>query len=157
MIRNQVMKSGDAISGSLAECFVTIEGKRLFMIQMINVEASVTKSKTEVPILGKVGKGHKATGWVGTGKGKLHYNTSVFRQMLLKYKDTGQDIYFDMQITNEDPTSTVGRQTVILKGCNLDGGLLAKFDADAEYIDEDVEFTFDDFLLPETFRNLKGM
>lgn len=41
-------------------------------------------------------------------------------------------MYFDIQITNEDPTNGVGRQTVILKDCNLDGGILAKFDADAE-------------------------
>lgn len=60
-------------------------------------------------------------------------------------------------ITNEDPTSSVGRQTVILKDCNMDGGLLAKFDADAEYLDEDMDFTFEDFEMPETFTMLAGM
>ena len=27
----------------------------------------------------------------------------------------------------------------------MDGGLLAKFDADAEYLDEDMDFTFEEF------------
>ena len=67
------------------------------------------------------------------------------------------DIYFDIQITNEDPTTSVGRQTIILKDCNLDGGILAKFDADAEYLDEDVDFTFEDVEMPEKFNLLAGM
>lgn len=77
--------------------------------------------------------------------------------LLKRYKDTGEDVYFDIQVTNEDPTSSVGRQTVILKDCNMDGGLLAKFDADAEYLDEDMDFTFEDFEMPETFTMLAGM
>jgi len=55
---------------------------------------------------------------------RFHFNTSVFRELLLRYKNTGQDVYFDIQITNEDPTSEVGRQTIILKDCNMDEGLL---------------------------------
>lgn len=39
----------------------------------------------------------------------------------------------------------------------MDGGLLAKFDADAEYLDEDMDFTFEDFEMPETFTTLAGM
>lgn len=107
--------------------------------------------------MGKTGKGNKATGWKGTGKAKFHYNTSIFRELLYRYKNTGEDIYFDIQVTNEDPTSSVGRQTVILKDCNLDGGLLTKFDADADYLDEDINFTFEDFEIPEKFTLLTGM
>ena len=66
-------------------------------------------------------------------------------------------VYFDIQVTNEDPTSSVGRQTVILKDCNIDGGILTKFDADAEYLDEDMDFTFEDFEMPEAFTLLAGM
>lgn len=107
--------------------------------------------------MGKPGKGNKATGWKGTGSATFHFNTSIFRNLLKRYKDTGEDVYFDIQVTNEDPTSSVGRQTVILKDCNMDGGLLAKFDADAEYLDEDMDFTFEDFEMPETFTMLAGM
>ena len=152
-----VMNAKDAISASLAECFVTIEGNRYNFMQAINLEASVEKTKTEVQILGKTGKGNKATGWKGTGSATFHYNTSIFRELLLRYKNTGEDIYFDIQISNEDPTSSVGRQTVVLKDCNIDGGILAKFDADAEYLDEEMNFTFEDFEIPEKFRTLAGM
>lgn len=152
-----IMNAKDAVSASLAKCFVTLEGNRYEFMQAINLEANFEKTKSEVPILGKTGKGNKSTGWKGTGSATFHYNTSIFRKLLKRFKDTGEDIYFDIQVTNEDPTSAVGRQTVILKDCNLDGGILTKFDADAEYLDESIDFTFEDFEMPEEFSLLSGM
>ena len=151
------MNAKDTITASLAECFVTIDGTRYNFMQAINLEATVEKTKTEVPILGKTGKGNKATGWSGSGSATFHYNTSIFRELLLKFKETGEDMYFDIQITNYDPTSAVGRQTTILKDVNVDGGLIAKFDADGEYLDEDMDFTFEDWEMPEKFNVLDGM
>ncbi len=157
MINNIVMKGKDAISAKLAECFVTIEGNRYNFMQMINFEAKFEKNKTEVPILGKTGIGNKATGWKGTGSATAHYNQSIFRTLLQKYKDTGEDVYFEIQVTNDDPTSAAGRQTIVFMDCNTDGGILAKFDADGEYLDEDIDFTFEDFKIPESFTLLAGM
>jgi len=151
------MNAKDSVSAALAECFVTLDGNRYNFMQAINLEASVEKTKTEVPILGRTGKGNKSTGWKGTGSATFHYNTSIFRELLYRYKKTGEDVYFDIQVTNEDPTSAVGRQTVILKDCNLDGGILTKFDADSETLDEDMDFTFEDFEIPELFNELPGM
>lgn len=151
-----LMNSQDAISASLAECFITIEGNRYNFMQAINLEAKMEKTKSEIPILGKTGKGNKTTGWKGTGSATMHYNTSIFRELLYRYKQTGEDVYFDIQVTNEDPTSTVGSQTTIIKNCNVDGGIIAKFDADGEYLDEDMDFTFDDWEMPNTFIPLNG-
>ncbi len=151
------MHARNAVSGSLAECHVTIDGNRYFFMNAINLEANIERTKTEVPILGQTGKGNKATGWKGTGKATFHFNTSIFREVLQKYKDTGQDIYFDIQVTNSDPTSEVDSQTVILKDCNLDGGVIAKFDADADYLEEEMNFTFEDWEIPQKFTLLNGM
>lgn len=150
------IKAKDTICAALAECFVTIGQNRYNFMQAINVEAKFEKTKKEIPILGKTGKGNKTTGWKGTGSATFHYNTSIFRKMMLDYKDTGKDTYFEMQITNEDPTSDVGKQTVILMDCNINGGILAKFDADADYLDEEMDFTFEDFSMPEFFEDLAG-
>lgn len=154
---NITMKAKDAISAKLAECFVTINNNRYNFMQIINFEANFEKTKTEVPILGKTGVGNKSTGWKGTGSGTFHYNTSIFREMMLQYKNTGEDVYFEIQVSNEDPTSAAGRQTIVFIDCNIDGGILAKFDADGEYLDEDMDFTFEDFKMPETFKLLDGM
>ena len=108
-------------------------------------------------VFAKSGKGNKPTGWSGTWSGTAHYNQSVFREMLLEYKRTGFMPTFDIQVANEDPTASVGRQTIILKNCLTKGGILAKFDADAETLDEELEGTFDDWEMPETFSLLNGM
>lgn len=154
---NITMKSKDTLSAKLAECFITIDNNRYNFMQAINFEANFERTKTEVPILGKTGVGNKSTGWKGSGSATFHYNTSIFREMMLKYKDTGEDVYFEIQVTNEDPASAAGRQTIVFVDCNIDGGVLAKFDADGEYLDEEIDFTFEDFKMPETFRLLDGM
>ena len=154
---NSFMNAKDAISAALAECFVNIEGRRFNFMQAIDLEAVIERSKTEVPILGQTGRGNKATGWRGKGKAVFHYNTSIFRELMYRFKDRGEDVYFDIQISNEDPTSAAGRQTVILKGCNINSGVLAKFDADADFLQEEMDFTFEDFEIPETFTALGGM
>lgn len=151
-----ILKAKDTVSASLATCYCDIEGIRYNFMQMINLEATLEKNKTEVPILGKTGKGNRSTGWTGSGSATLHYNQSVFRKLLERYKNTGEDIYFNTVIENNDPTSNAGNQVVTLIDCNIDGGTLAKFDADGEYLDEDVDFTFDDFTIDTEFNELPG-
>lgn len=148
-----VMKSNDVIKGSLAQCWVTIEGNRYNFAHAISLEATMEKNKTTIPVLGKTGKNNVPSGWEGSGSMTMHYNSSIMREILYNYKETGVDTYFDIEVTNEAPGSSVGNQTVILKDCTLDGGVLAKFDADADYLDEDVDFTFDDFEIPQKFNS----
>lgn len=151
------MKAKDAVSAKLAECFVTVGNNRYNFMQAINFEAKFEKIKTEVPILGKTGNGNKANGWKGTFSATFHYNTSIFREMLQRYKDTGEDVYFEIQVTNDDPASSAGKQTIVFVDCTIDGGILAKFDADGDYLDEELEGTFEDFKMPETFKLIDGM
>lgn len=79
------------------------------------------------------------------------------RKMWLEYKNTGKLPTFDIQVTNEDPGASIGRQTIILKDCLSKGGVLAKFDTESEILDEELEGTFDDWEMPEQFSLLDGM
>lgn len=153
---NVTMKARDTIAAKLAECFLTIGNRRYNFMQMIDMEAKVDKTKTKVPRLGAVMVGHKSVGMEGTFSGTAHYNQSVLRRALADYKDTGEDVYFEIQIINDDPTSDAGRQEIILYDCNTDGGVLAKFDADGEYLDEEIEGTFENFSMPTEFAELTG-
>ena len=155
-MNNIVMKGKDTIAAKMAECFITIGDRRYNFMQMIDMEVQVEKTKTTVPRLGAIMAGHKSCGMEGTFSGTAHYNQSVMRQLLLDYKNSGVDAYFEMQITNDDPGSDAGRQTIVLYDCNTDGGILAKFDADGEYLDEEIEGTFEDFSMPESFAHLTG-
>ena len=45
------MNAWDALSAGLAECYVTIDGRRYRFMQAINLEASIEKKKMQVPVL----------------------------------------------------------------------------------------------------------
>ena len=45
MLNNAIMKGKDALSAKLAECFVTIEGRRYNFMQAINLEAKRRKQR----------------------------------------------------------------------------------------------------------------
>jgi hypothetical protein len=148
------MRAEDAISGKLGKAYATINGNVEEMLYLKNIEASIEKNKIEVPVLGRTGNQHKAGGWNGTGSMTIYYATSKFRELMLEYVKTGKDIYFDILIENDDPTSGLGRQTTILKGVNLDSVIIAKLDIESETLDEEVSFTFNDVDMPNKFRTM---
>lgn len=153
---NASMRGRDTINARLAECYVTIDNQRFNFMQIVDFEAKVEKNKTTVPRLGAIMMGHKAVGMEGTFSGTAHYVTSVLRELVKKFKDTGVDTYFEIQVSNEDPSSATGRQTIIFYDCNMDNSILAKFDASGDYLDEDIAGTFEDFSIPEKFTELDG-
>lgn len=101
--------------------------------------------------LGRRGVQHKATGWSGSGSMTIFYMTSRFRQMMLDYMNTGVDQYFDIEVTNEDPSSSVGAQRIILKGVNLDSVIMASLDTESDALEEEVSFTFEDVQIVQAF------
>lgn len=152
-----LMNAKDAVFAGDATCYITLDGVRYLFMQAKSVEATAEKVKKELPIMGTVKMGHKSGGLKYKGKAKFYYNTSIFRKAMKKYQDTGEDFYFDMTGINEDPTSSVGRQTVILKGCNFDDMTIFKAEAGGDALEEESSFTYEDFELPEEFAVLDGM
>lgn len=154
---NATMNANDAVFGGLAECFVTIDGRRYNFMSITEFESQWKVNIKDVPILGKVGMGHKAAGGKGTWKGTAHYNQSVFREMADKYQKTGVIPYFEIQASNEDQGSAAGRQTIIHRGCLCDTFILAKFQSGEELLDEELSGTFESWDMPEKFSELEGM
>ncbi|MGK5512053.1 phage tail tube protein [Brevibacillus formosus] len=142
----------DAISGKHAKAYATIEGRVEELFYARTLDATVEKNKTDVPILGKTNTPQRAAGWSGSSTLNVYYVTSVFRMLMLRYIKTGRDFYFDLTVVNEDPQSSVGKQTTVLKGCNLDSMTIAKFDATSdEMLNEDLPFTFSDVDILDQF------
>ena len=155
----QTMQARNAVSAKMAECYVTIEGNRYNFMSAINLEVTFEKNKTEIPILGRMNRGHKATSSTITGSAEFHLNTSIWRELAYRFQETGEDLYFEMQITNEDITaSDIGRQTIILYGCNFDSVTLAAFDADSDdVLTESIDFTAERFEMPEKYTLMDGV
>lgn len=145
------LRANDAISGQEAKAFATINGQVEEMFYAKKFEAKIKKNKKGIKTLGKRGTQNKANGFEGTGSMTIYYMTSRFRQLMLDYTKNGKDAYFDIQITNEDPSSTIGKQTVVIKNVNLDEIVIASFDVEAEFLEEEVTFTFDDWDINNEF------
>lgn len=141
---NQFLRAGDVISGQEAKAQANINGEIVDLFDAKSIEAIATKRKTEIRTLGKRGTQNKTVGWSGTGTLTAYYVSSRFRKLMLDYIKTGKDLYFTLIVVNRDPTSTIGTQTVALYNCNLDATTLAKFDTEADALDESMTFTFDD-------------
>lgn len=142
----QTMAARNAPSAKMAECYVTIDGQRYNFMSAINVEVNFEKNKTEIPILGRMNKGHKATGSSITGSAEFHLNTSIWRELAYKFQQDGTDVYFTMEIINEDPTTDLGAQAITLYDCNFDSITLAAFDADSDdVLTESMDFTAERF------------
>ncbi|WP_291563717.1 MULTISPECIES: phage tail tube protein [unclassified Clostridium] len=144
-------KAGDTISGQEARAYITIDGRNEELFYAKKIESKVEKQKTEVKTLGRRGTQNKAAGWKGTGTLTVYYATSLFRDLMLRYMKDGIDTYFDLAVTNEDPTSNIGKQTIVLKDCNLDEVSMASFDVDSEVLEEDMSFTFEDVDMLDKF------
>lgn len=150
------LKAGDTISGQEAVAKMTIKNadgtstiEDMFFGK--NLEATCEINKTAVKTLGKRGEQHKPNGWTGSGSMTVYYISSVFRKMAMQYIKTGVPVFFDIMVTNNDPASSVGVQTTVLKNCSLDSVILAKFDVESEVMDEDIDFTFDDAEILDEF------
>ena len=62
MANRALMDANDAVFGGLAECFITIDGRRYNFMSLTDFESKWEVNVADVPILGKVGMGHKAAG-----------------------------------------------------------------------------------------------
>lgn len=157
-LTNATMDVMDTISGKLGSCFTTINGRRYNFMQARKITATVEKLKTAVPILGKTGQSNKSTGWKGSGSAEFYFNTSIFAEMMETFKDSGKDIYFTMQLINDDPNSKSYGQQVTLIDCNLDKVILAALDITSDDpLTSSTDFTFDDYHIDKPFNDLDGM
>lgn len=151
----KTLNAPDTISGKEGRAYAKIDGNNEDLFMAKTIEATVEKAKSEVKAIGKRMTGHKTTGGNGTGSMTLYYLTPLFRHLVKRWKETGVDIYFDMVIENEDPSSAAGKQSILLIGCNLDSVVLAKLDGDSDDpLDEDIDFTFEDFDILTPFNQI---
>lgn len=149
------LKAGDVLSGREGTAFMTINGRNVPLFFLKTIEATVELVKTEVPVLGKRMNQQKVTGSNGTGSMTIHKVTSEFAQIGINYMKTGKIPEITIKVTNADPNSTIGRQTVLLKEVLFDSIVIAKLDVESETLDEDVDFTFSDSDLLEKFKTPK--
>lgn len=133
------------VSGGEGSLQIT-DGNDIFTLANVSsVEASVDRDKSDIQPVGKRMTLHKTVGSSGSGSCTLYYMSTRFRKDMLDYIKTGVDKYYDMVITNSDPASVSGTQSVKLKGVNFDSMILGQLDGSHTELTEDIDFTFEDY------------
>ncbi len=145
------LNQNDPLSGKEGVATVTIDGRVQELFYIKKVEGKFTKTKADVKAVGVRSTMKKTTGWEGSGTLTMYYMTSVFRELIIRYIKTGKDFDFTLTVTNQDPSSDAGKQTVALYGCNIDEATIALLDADSDALEEELPFTWVDADLLESF------
>ena len=152
------MNAQEAPAANQAECYVTINGQMHRAIYAKDFESKMNVTSKEVPSLGRNMKGRKVTGGELKFTMTIYKATEVFIDIVEEYKNTGFMPTFDIQVTNEDKVTSIGRSTKIYKDCVIDGDLiLSAFDAAGDFIEQKIEGYCNDFESPEKYSDLPGM
>lgn len=148
------MPANDAPSAKLATAFVTIKDRRYAVLMAKDFEAKSNIKTAEVPTLGRTVTGVKPVGMTIKFNMTVYKCTEIFDDIVEEYKNTGLMPTMDIQVTSEDPATSVGRSTKIYTDCILDGDvLLSMFDADGEFVEQKIEGYAQDFTRPEKYTN----
>ena len=83
----------------------------------------------------------------------IYYGTPHFLRLLQEYLKTGKLPYFTLQITNDDPSTSVGSQTVVLYNVKLQKLPVAMLDADADFLEMEVSFSYTNIEVLDWFKD----
>jgi len=152
------MPANDAPLGNRAEAYVTIDGTRYHMLTATKFEANFNVETKEVPVLGKLVKGRKATCASIKFSMTIYKVTEIFDKLVEEFKNEGLLPTFDIQVTNYDKASSCGRSSKIYRDCMLDGDvLLSMIDAEGGFIEQTISGYCDDFSSAERYTNPQYM
>lgn len=142
----------DAQSANQAEFFCTIGSRRYSMLNAKNFEAKANVSLADVKTLGRLITQKKPNGLEIKLSFTVYKCSEMFDKLVENYKNTGKLPRFECQVTQEDEASEIGRSTKIYKDCIISGDvLLSMFDADGDFIEQDIEAYAMDFESPEKY------
>lgn len=111
----------DTLNGAEGSVVVTIDGRNYVVAGMRNIQANADIQSNDMRVIGTRIIQDKPNGAKLAGTGNIYYGTNLWTDMVLQYIQTGVMPEFDIQLTNNDPTTSVGSQVMAYYGCHLTG------------------------------------
>lgn len=111
----------DTVNGAEGSVFVTFDGRNIEIAGMRNIQTAANIQTTDMRVIGTRRVQSKSNGATQTGTGNIYYGSDLFRDMVLQYINTGVMPEFDIQITNNDPATSLGTEVMAYYGCHLTG------------------------------------
>ncbi len=153
------VRLSDTISSKEGKAYITINGQNRELFEISALTAQIDLIVQERRMLGHRMTQHKVVGATGTGSMTMYFMNSEMLNQAIQYLRTGNYRGLKVQVRNEDPQSTIGKQEVVLSNVILATIPVATLDDQSDDpITFDTDFTFDDievlesFKLPENYR-----
>lgn len=149
-----VMNTEDAVFAKEAEVFVTIDNRRYKMLMCKDFEGTAKITTKEVPKIGTLTRGHKPAFIDLAFKMTIYKCTEIFDDVIEKFLETGVMPRFQVQTSNDDPASKVGRSTKVYNDCILDGDvLLSAVNSDDSFVEQEINGYAEGITRPEKYTN----
>lgn len=133
----------DTVNGAEGSVVITQNGVNTVIAGMRNITTNAEIQSTDMRVVGTRVIQNKNNGSKLTGTGNIYYGSTIFTNMVLQYIQTGVMPQFDIQITNNDPTTTVGSQVMAFYGCTLTGTVpLAILNSEEAMMNYDFNFAY---------------
>lgn len=133
----------DTVNGAEGKIFVTVDGKNIEVACMKNITTNAEIQSNDMRVIGTRTIQNKNNGAKLTGTGNIYYGTNLFTDMVLQYIQTGSMPEFDIQITNQDPATSVGSQAMAYYGCTLTGTIpLSVLNSEEAMLSYDFNFAY---------------
>lgn len=133
----------DTVNGAEGSIFITYNGRNIQVASMRNIQTSANIQTQDMRVIGTRKVQSKPNGATQTGKGNIYYGSDIFRDMVLEYINTGVMPEFDIQITNSDPATSLGIETMVYYGCHLTGEIpLSILNDEESMLNFDFNFAF---------------
>lgn len=133
----------DTVNGAEGSVYITQNGRSVEVACMRNIQANAEIQSQDMRVIGTRTIQGKRNGVKLTGKGNIYYGSNIFTDMVLQYINTGEMPEFDIQITNMDPTTSVGSQVMAYYGCTLTGTIpLSILNDEETMMNYDFEFAY---------------
>jgi hypothetical protein len=149
----------DTISGHEGKAYVTRNGQNRELFELSALSSQLDLIVVAKRMLGNRMTQHKVVGAEGTGSLTMYFMNSEAFNQAIEYLKTGRYSGIKVQVKNEDPTSTIGKQEVVLTNVILASIPTAILDDSSDDpITFDTDFTYDgienleSFQLPENYR-----
>lgn len=142
----------DTVNGAEGSVVITQNGVNTVIAGMRNIKTNAEIQSSDMRVIGTRIIQNKSNGAKLTGTGNIYYGSPIFTQMVLQYIQTGVMPQFDIQITNNDPTTSVGSQVMAYYGCTLTGTIpLSILDDEEAMLNYDFNFAYTSVAMLSSF------
>lgn len=145
----------DALNGKEGTGYAVIEGKKVEIFRFKNFKFTANMEQQVFHVVGTVKRQRKTTGIDMSGSFVVYMGMREWGRMVKKYLNTGVHEYFELIITNSDPNSTIGTQTISIQKCKISKVDIAVLDAESAFLEQPVEFTALDYEYLDQFNDPK--